>query len=124
MSQEPKKVLIFLTKGLEQPMVARSALLHATASALMDIDTTLYCAAEGAEILVEGAWKKEVREPGTPTLKQRLDEAKEAGVKFSVCEQACRVMGIKPDGLIDGVEILGAATMIDRALDYDAIISF
>jgi uncharacterized protein len=123
-SSNQKRVLIFLTKGLENSIVARSALLHATASAAMGIDTTLYCAADGTDIMDKDAWKKEKIEAGKPTLKQRIDEAKEASVKFMVCSQSMAVKGIGEKDLIEGAKIVGAATLVDMALDYDTVISF
>jgi predicted peroxiredoxin len=122
--ENSKRVLIFLTKGLEAPIVARSALLHAAASGAMGIDTTLYCAANGADIMDKDAWKKEEVQPGRPTLKQRLDEARDANVKFMVCSAAMAAKGIKEEDLIEGTKISGAATLVDLALDYDTVISF
>jgi len=124
MEQRRKRVLIFLTKGLETPIVARSALLHATASAAMGLDTTLYCAADGTDIMHKDAWRREKTEPGKPTLKQRLDEAAKANVKFMVCEQSMKVKGMTPADLIEGAKLSGAATLVDMALDYDTVISF
>lgn len=124
MENRPKRVLIFLTKGLESPIVPRSALLHATASAAMGADTTLYCAADGTDIMHRDAWKKENVQPGKPTLKQRLDEARDADVKFMVCSASMAVKGFKEEDLIEGAKITGAATLVDLALDYDAVISF
>jgi predicted peroxiredoxin len=124
MDEKPKRVLIFLSKGLESPMVARSALLHATASAAMGLDTTLYFAAEGTDVAHKEAWKKENVAPGKPTLKQRMEEAKEANVKFKVCSQSMAVKGMTQEDLVEGAEITGAATLVDLALSYDTVISF
>ena len=124
MGDAAKRVLIFLTKGLESPIVARSALLHATASASMGIDTTLYLAANGTDIAHRDAWQKEQVAPGKPTLKQRLDEASQASVKFMVCSQSMAVKGIAPTDLIEGAKVSGAATLVELALEYDTVISF
>lgn len=124
MSGGEKKVLVFLSKGLESPMVARSALLHATASAAMGMDTTIYFAANATEIAHRDGWKKEKIQPGAPTLKQRLEEAASVNVKFKVCSQSMHVMGIAPSDLIQGAEVCGAATLVELALNYDTVISF
>jgi len=44
-----------------------------------------------------------------------LRDAQEMGVKFIACSMSMDVMGIKPDELIDGVEIGGVATYLGSA---------
>jgi predicted peroxiredoxin len=90
----------------------------------MGLDTTLYCAANGTDIMHRDWWQKEKIEPGKPTLKQRIDEASKANVKFMVCEQSMKVKGITPSDLVEGAKLSGAATLVDLALDYDTVISF
>ncbi len=43
------------------------------------------------------------------TLPELMKQAQEIGVKFLACDMAMNVMGIKPEELIDGVEIAGVA---------------
>jgi peroxiredoxin family protein len=50
-------------------------------------------------------------------LDELLQECLDLGVKFIACQMTLDVMGIKPEELIDGVEIGGAATFINFAND-------
>lgn len=50
-------------------------------------------------------------------LSELLDIAIESGVKLIACQMTMDVMGVKPEDLIDGVEIGGAATFLDFASD-------
>jgi len=48
-------------------------------------------------------------------IEELLQECIDLGVKFIACQMTLDVMGIKPEELIDGVEIGGAATFINFA---------
>ena len=49
------------------------------------------------------------------TLNELIAEAQRAGVKFIACNMSMDVMGIKPEELIDGVEIGGVAKYISES---------
>jgi len=113
-----------LKTGFNQPGITRAALMFSSISAAMDVDTIVYCVQEGADILVRGAVDKEEAKPGIPTIKQRLEEAIDAGVRFEICDATAKVRGIKKEELIPQARIVGAARLIDLALDSDKVISF
>lgn len=98
--------------------------MFATISATMDVKTTVYCIMEGAEILVKGNPEKDVVEEGKPNLVQRLDEAIKAGVEILLCDRTLRAKNIDPKDLIPQAKIVGAATLIDLALEADGTLTF
>ena len=49
------------------------------------------------------------------SLPELINQAKSSGVKFIACNMSMDVMGIKPEELIDGVEIAGVAKYISQA---------
>jgi peroxiredoxin family protein len=49
------------------------------------------------------------------TLKELLEAAQLNGVKLIACNMSMDVMGIKPEELIDGIEIAGVAKYISEA---------
>jgi peroxiredoxin family protein len=57
-------------------------------------------------------------------LSELLDIAIESGVKLIACQMTMDVMGVKPEDLIDGVEIGGAATFLDFASDNSVSLVF
>ena len=59
-----------------------------------------------------------------PTLRHVLDQAIKAGVKLTVCEQSCMLLGISRGEFIPEAKIVGAATLNDMALDADAVLCF
>ncbi|MDA8064931.1 MAG: DsrE family protein [Thermaerobacter sp.] len=127
--QEPKDeglYLVLLSSGLDNPALARSALMFATvARAAYDLRTVVYCVQNGADVLVKGGAEKEPPlKPGLPTMKQRLAEALEAGVELQVCEVTAINKGIREEDLIPGARITGAATLIDLSMDAVGSLSF
>lgn len=119
-----ERMLFFLTHGLNAPQLARACFMFATISATMDVDTTIYCVMEGSEILVKGNELKDVVEPGKPDLAQRMREAMDAGVKIMVCDRTLRAKNIPIEELIPEARIVGAATLIDLALEADGTLTF
>jgi predicted peroxiredoxin len=53
-----------------------------------------------------------------------MNEAIQAGVKIVLCDRTLRAKDISPDELIPEAKIVGAATLIDLALDADATLTF
>ena len=58
------------------------------------------------------------------TLKTMLEQAMEAEVELRVCQQSMALWNMTKDDLIDGVEILGATSIIDLALNSDHVMYF
>jgi predicted peroxiredoxin len=98
--------------------------MFATISAMMDMQTTVYCIMEGAEILVRGNPEKDVVAAGKPNLAQRLDEAIKAGVKIVLCDRTLRAKNIDRNKLIPEAKIVGAATLIDLAVEAEGTLTF
>jgi predicted peroxiredoxin len=120
---EKKRKLVFLLKtGFNKPGITRGALMFSAIAASMGVETVLYCVQEGADIKVKGAVDKEEVKPGVPTIKQRLQEAIDAGVEIQVCSATAKLKGIKQEDLIEQAKITGAATLIDLALESDNVI--
>jgi len=61
---------------------------------------------------------------GFPRLKEVIDQAVKAGVKLEVCEQSCMLLGLGKGDFVDAAKIVGAATLNDRVLEADAVMSF
>jgi peroxiredoxin family protein len=49
------------------------------------------------------------------SLSRLIDEARNNNIKFVACSMSMDIMGIKKEELIDGVEIGGVATYLEKA---------
>ena len=117
MNEEKDLFLVLLHTGFDRSDIIRSALMFSMLAAAMDQETVLYCVQAGADVMVKGmAEAKDTSKPGAPTIRQRMDEALEAGVRFEVCEQTANVRNIKAEDLIPGAILMGGAKRIDYAI--------
>lgn len=56
-----------------------------------------------------------MRKKKVSSLPELISSAQEMGVKFIACTMSMDVMGIKPEELIDGVELAGVVTYLGEA---------
>ncbi len=120
-----KKFCVQLASGAADSGRVKSALMFATLAAHSGCDTVLYCVQEGADAVVKGKIREQGKlPPGAPTFEQRLEEAREAGVRFQLCGQVASNRGLTKKDLIEGCEILGGVHLISYALEYDGMLFF
>jgi len=123
--KEIKKFAVQLSTGIRDVGKVKSALMFATLAQHSGCDTVVYCVQDGADAVVKGVIKEEgLLPPGVPTFEQRLAEAREAGVKFQLCEQVAKNRNFTKEDLIEGTEIAGGIHLIAYALEYDGILFF
>ncbi len=119
-----KKILMVMTTGPEDPDKTYAPFYTAALMAAMEVDTTMYFLMHAPELLKKGAAEKVPLKKGG-NLKMFIDMALENGVKLVACAESCRdLCEIAPSDLIDGVKLVGSATLTDLALDADSVLSF
>ncbi len=124
-NKKRKKFAVQLSTGVRDVGKVKSALMFATLAQYSGCDTVVYCVQDGADALVKGVIREEgTLPPGVPTFEQRLAEAREAGVRFQLCEQAARNRNLTKEDLIEGAEIAGGIHLIVYALEYDGVLFF
>ena len=63
--------------------------------------------------------KKIMKDKNIDSLEDMMKKAMENGVKIIACSMSMDVMGIRPEELIDGVEIGGVGTYLGDAEESD-----
>ena len=122
---EGKKILVIQTHGIETPRRTYSPLFYAMAAAAMEMDVMVWFTMDGSNQLAKGAAEKVQLDPTSDvTLKTMLEQTLEAEVKLRVCQQSMALWDMKMEDLIDGVEVLGATSIIDLALRSDHVMYF
>jgi predicted peroxiredoxin len=127
MTEDPegKRILVIQTHGVETPRRTYSPLFYAMAAAAMEMDVMVWFTMDGTNQLRKGAAEKVQLDPKSDvTLKTMLEQAQEAEVKLRVCQQSMALWDMTMDDLIDGVEVLGATSIIDLALQSDHVMYF
>ena len=120
---DKKHILYVQTSGIDTPKRLYSPFVLGMTAKAMDIDATIYFLAMGVTVVKKGEAEK-VREGSFPTVKELMDQAAAAGVKFMVCEQSTQLLNLDRGDFIEQAEIVGAATLNDLALDADATMWF
>ncbi len=120
---EKKKILYVQTSGVDTPERAYSPFILATTAMSMDLDATVYFLIKGITLVKKGEAEK-IKLGTFPALKEVMDRALKAGVKFMVCEQSCALLGIPRGDFVENANIVGAATLNDLVLDADAVLCF
>ncbi len=120
---EKKKILYVQSSGTDTPERAYAPFILATTAAMMNIEATVYFLIKGITLVKKGEAEK-IRIGSFPSLKETIDQAAKAGVKFLVCEQSCGLLGIPRGDFIKDATVVGAATLNDLVLCADAVLSF
>jgi hypothetical protein len=89
----------------------------------MGLEATIYFLVKGITVVKKGV-AEQIQLGSFSSLKNVMDQAVAAGVKLEVCEQSCMLLGLDRGDFTDPAHVVGAATLNDRLLEADAVLSF
>jgi len=122
---EGKRILVIQTHGVGTPNRTYSPLFYAMAAAAMEIEVMVWFTMDGTNQLKKGeAEKVQLVKDSNVNLKTMLEMAMDSEVELRVCQQSLELWDMKMDDVIDGVEIMGATSIIELALNYDHVMYF
>ena len=120
---DKKHILYVQTSGVDAPKRLYSPFVLGMTAKAMDIDATIYFLGLGITVVKKGM-AETVKEGDFPTVKEIMDQAAAAGVKFLVCEQSTQLLNLDRGAFIEEAKVVGAATLNDLVLDADATMWF
>ena len=88
-----KQILYVVTSGTDSPERTYAPFILATTATAMGLDATIYFLIKGVTLVKRGEAEK-IKLEDFPSLKEVLDQAVNAGVKFEVCDQSCKLLGL------------------------------
>jgi predicted peroxiredoxin len=123
---EVKRLLYVQTSGTEAPERSATVFFLTAAAAAMDVEVGIYFTQFGPTLLQKGVAEglKIKKGPAGATLRHFMDQARELGVKFYVCQPSLDLNDLTMDDLIEGVEMIGGAAFNNMALEADRVICF
>ncbi len=125
MDLEGKKILVIQTHGVDTPTRTYSPIYYAMAAAAMEMEVTVWFTMNGTNQLRKGVAEMIKLDPSSNvSLKTMLEQALDSEVRLGVCQQSLNLWNMTPEDLIEGVEIMGATSIIDLALDADHVMYF
>ena len=111
-----KKFLVVMSTGANEPKKAFTPFYYAAAAASMDFETTMFFLAEAPSLLKPGV---------AETLTKVIDLGRTNGVKFLCCSVSAKVIwDIADEGLPEGMEFAGAATLLEMATDPEVAVLY
>ncbi len=114
---------ILYVQTSDDPERQYSPLVLAQTAKAMGLNPRVYYLGQALRILLPGAAEK-IKLGTFPTVAEMLQKTMQAGIEIDVCEGSKRMLGYEQVNLINGVNIVGAATLNDLALDAAATMWF
>jgi hypothetical protein len=114
---------ILYVQTTDAPEKQYPPLVLAQTAKAMDLDPVVYYLGTGLKVLRTGEADR-MRMGGFPSVGEMLRQTLEMGIPVYVCEASKQMLGWDTVELIDGVKIVGAATLNDLALDCGATMWF
>ncbi|HEW79132.1 MAG TPA: sulfur reduction protein DsrE [Phycisphaerales bacterium] len=123
--ERKKKILYVQTSGVETPERTYAPFILGVTAIAMGMDACIFFGIKGCTIVQRGEADKVKLPQPFGLLKTAIEQATKAGVSFLVCEESARMLGIDLEkGLINGVKIVGAATLNTLVMESDAVMYF
>ncbi len=124
MDEDVKRILYVQTTGTEQPERSATVFFLAASGAAMDMEVGIFFTQYGPTLLQRGVPETLRVRKGGVTLGHFMEQARDIGVKFYVCQPSLELTELKLQDLIEGVEMIGGAAFNSMALEADRVICF
>jgi predicted peroxiredoxin len=118
------KVMIIMTSGPDTPHRCATPFFFASLAVAMEKDVTMFFTIDGTLLLKKGMAETVFPKEGGKPVSGFLKDAMDAGVNFLACTASMELHDLKPEDLIDGVKMVGGATMWQIAEDCQNVLSF
>ncbi len=118
------KVMIVMTSGPDTPKRCATPFFFASIAAAMDMDVTMFFTIDGTLLLKKGVAQTVYPKSGGKSVKEFLDDALEAGVKFTACTASTELNDIKLEDMIPGIKMVGGAYMWQLAEECKTVLTF
>lgn len=118
------KVLIIMTSGPETPRRCATPFFFAQLAAVMEYQVTMFFTIDGILLLKKGVAETVYPKAGGKPVSDFLQEAMEAGVRFVACTAATELHDLQVSDLIEGVDMVGGATMWQLAEESKTVLTF
>ncbi len=118
------KILIVMTSGPDTPRRCATPFFMATLAAAMDYEVTMFFTIDGTLLLKKGLAKTIFPKAGGKSVEAFLNEALEAGVKMTACTASIELHDLAVTDLIEGVKMVGGASMWQMAEESKTVLSF
>jgi predicted peroxiredoxin len=120
---ESEKLVIFATRGGEDPERATIPFVVGAAALAMDVQVTMILQATGVTLMKKGCYEH-IFAAGFDPLKKLVDSFLELGGKILVCIPCLESRQIAPDELLAGAELGKAGRVVQKVLEAKAVLNY
>jgi uncharacterized protein len=118
------RVLIIMTSGPDTPRRCATPFFFASLGAAMEYQVDMFFTIDGTLLLKKGLAETVYPKAGGKPVSAFIQDALEAGVNFLACTASTELHDLTPEDLIDGVKMVGGATMWQLAEDAKTVLTF
>jgi predicted peroxiredoxin len=117
-------VLIIMTSGPDTPRRCATPFFFASLAVAMEYEVTMFFTIDGTLLLKKGLAETVFPKAGGKPVSAFIQDALDADVQFLACTASTELHDLTPDDLIDGVKMVGGATMWQLAEDAKTVLTF
>ena len=118
------KVMIIMTSGPDTPHRCATPFFFASLAVAMENEVTMFFTIDGTLLLKKGMAETVYPKAGGKPVSGFLQDAMDAGVNFLACTASMELHDLKSEDLIDGVKMVGGATMWQVAEECKTVLTF
>jgi len=118
------KVMIIMTSGPDTPRRCATPFFFASLAAAMEYEVTMFFTIDGTLLLKKGMAETIFPKEGGKPVSAFIQDALDAGVEFLACTASTELHDMQPSDLMDGVKMVGRASMWQIAEDCKTVLTF
>jgi predicted peroxiredoxin len=118
-----EKMVIFATHGAEDPEMATLPFVVANAALAMDVEVTVVLQANGVTLATKGMYEH-ILFPAFDPLKKLVDLFIECGGGILCCVPCLNARQIVPELVIEKVQLVKAAVIIEKVLQAKSVLNY
>ena len=121
---DENKILIVMTSGKYDPRRCATPFFFASLAAAMDYEVEMFFTIDGTTLLQKGVAETVYPREGGENVAKYLNDCVDAEIPFYCCTASMELHGLVKEDLIDGVKLVGGATMWELADDAAKVLTF
>lgn len=113
-----------MTSGPDTPRRCATPFFFASLAAAMEYECFMFFTIDGTLLLKKGLAETVYPKAGGKPVSDFIQDALDAGVQFLACTASTELHDLQPSDLIDGVKMVGGASMWQLAEDCKTVLTF
>jgi len=118
------KLMTIMPGGPATPRRCATPFFFASLAAAMEYEVTMFFTIDGTLLLKKGMAETIFPKEGGKPVSAFIQDALDAGVEFLACTASTELHDMQPSDLLEGVKMVGGASMWQIAEDCKTVLTF